>query len=124
MNDGLNTLVLFEEIGGNPQSIQFQTVTTGTVCANVYEGKQFELSCQNGQVISQIQFASFGNPEGQCGSFKKGSWDTTGSQSIVEAACVGKNNCGFNVTKEMFGVTHDATSVNNSIARLAVQVTC
>ncbi|CAI8588192.1 unnamed protein product [Vicia faba] len=77
LNDHMNTLVLFEEIGGNPQSVQFQTVTTGTICANVYEGSQLELSCQNGQVISQIQFASFGNPEGQCGSFKIGSWEAT-----------------------------------------------
>ena len=115
----MNTLVLFEEIGGNPQSVQFQTVTTGTICANVYEGAQFELSCQSGQVMSQIQFASYGNPEGQCGSFKKGTFDAANSQSVVEAACVGKNYCGFNVTKEMFGVTNVS-----SIPRLAVQVTC
>ncbi|AES95309.1 beta-galactosidase-like protein [Medicago truncatula] len=119
LNHDMNTLVLFEEIGGNPQSVQFQTVTTGTICANVYEGAQFELSCQSGQVMSQIQFASYGNPEGQCGSFKKGNFDAANSQSVVEASCVGKNNCGFNVTKEMFGVTNVS-----SIPRLAVQVTC
>jgi len=119
LNNDMNTLVLFEEIGGNPQSVQFQTVTTGTICANVYEGAQFELSCQSGQVMSQIQFASYGNPEGQCGSFKKGTFDAANSQSVVEAACVGKNYCGFNVTKEMFGVTNVS-----SIPRLAVQVTC
>ncbi|KAI5446803.1 hypothetical protein KIW84_014589 [Lathyrus oleraceus] len=121
LNDNMNTLVLFEEIGGNPQSVQFQTVTIGTICANVYEGSQLELSCQNGQVISQIQFASFGNPQGQCGSFKKGSWEATDSQSVVEAACIGKTNCGFIVTKEMFSVPFGVT---NSTARLAVQVTC
>jgi len=119
LNNDMNTLVLFEEMGGNPQSVQFQTVTTGTICANVYEGAQFELSCQSGQVISQLQFASYGNPEGQFGSFKKGTFDAENSQSVVEAACVGKNNCGFNVTKEMFGVTNVS-----SISRLAVQVTC
>jgi hypothetical protein len=124
LNDDMNTLVLFEEIGGNPQSVQFQTVTTGIICANVYEGAQLELSCENGQIISQIQFASFGNPEGQCGSFKKGSWEATDSQSVVEAACIGKTNCGFTVTKEMFGVPFGTMSVKNNIARLAVQVTC
>ncbi|KAI5410620.1 hypothetical protein KIW84_055950 [Lathyrus oleraceus] len=121
LNDNMNTLVLFEEIGGNPQNVQFQTVTIGTICANVYEGSQLELSCQNGQVISQIQFASFGNPQGQCGSFKKGSWEATDSQSVVEAACIGKTNCGFIVTKEMFSVPFGVT---NSTTRLAVQVTC
>jgi hypothetical protein len=47
----------------------------------------------------------------------------------VEGACIGKNNCGFTVTKEMFGVTLAEMSTNsamncNNIARLAVQVTC
>ncbi|CAI8586585.1 unnamed protein product [Vicia faba] len=121
LNDDMNTLVLFEEIGGNPQNVQFQTVTTGIICANVHEGAQLELSCQNGQVISQIQFASFGSPQGQCGSFKKGSWEATNSKSVVEASCIGKSNCGFIVTKEMFSVP---LGVTNSIARLAVQVTC
>ncbi|KAJ1389344.1 Glycoside hydrolase, family 35 [Sesbania bispinosa] len=74
LNNDKNTLVLFEEMGGNPQNVSFQTVTTGIICANVYEGAQLELSCQGGQVISQIQFASFGNPQGRCGSFKIGSW--------------------------------------------------
>ncbi|KAJ1405879.1 Glycoside hydrolase, family 35 [Sesbania bispinosa] len=83
LNNDKNTLVLFEEIGGNPQNVSFQTVTTGTICANVYEGAQLELSCQGGKVISQIQFSSFGNPQGQCGSFKKGSWEATDSQSVV-----------------------------------------
>ncbi|CAL5201599.1 unnamed protein product [Lathyrus oleraceus] len=117
----MNILVLFEEIGGNPQSVQFQTVTTGIICANVYEGAQLELSCQSGQVISQIQFASFGNPQGQCGSFKKGPWEATNTQSVVEVACIGKSNCGFIVTKEMFSVP---LGVTNSTAKLAVQVTC
>ncbi|CAL5201613.1 unnamed protein product [Lathyrus oleraceus] len=121
LNDDMNILVLFEEIGGNPQSVQFQTVTTGIICANVYEGAQLELSCQSGQVISQIQFASFGNPQGQCGSFKKGPWEATNTQSVVEAACIGKSNCGFIVTKEMFSVP---LGVTNSTAKLAVQVTC
>ncbi|CAL5201601.1 unnamed protein product [Lathyrus oleraceus] len=121
LNADMNILVLFEEIGGNPQSVQFQTVTTGIICANVYEGAQLELSCQSGQVISQIQFASFGNPQGQCGSFKKGPWEATNTQSVVEAACIGKSNCGFIVTKEMFSVP---LGVTNSTAKLAVQVTC
>ncbi|KAJ1389343.1 Glycoside hydrolase, family 35, partial [Sesbania bispinosa] len=99
-------------------------VTTGIICANVYEGAQLELSCQGGQVISQIQFASFGNPQGRCGSFKIGSWEATDSQSVVEAACIGKQTCGFTVTKEAFGVTLNSMSDNNGIARLAVQVAC
>ncbi|KAL2322688.1 hypothetical protein Fmac_027067 [Flemingia macrophylla] len=115
-----NTLVLFEETGGNPQNVSFQTVTTGTVCALVYEGALLELSCQGGQVISQIQFASFGNPKGKCGSFEQGSWEAIDSRSVVEAACIGRSSCGFVVTKEAFSVA----GANNGLTRLAVQATC
>ncbi|XP_061355046.1 beta-galactosidase 7-like [Gastrolobium bilobum] len=118
LNNDNNTLVLFEEIGGNPLNVSFQTVTAGTICANVYEGEDFELSCQGGQVISEIQFASFGSPKGKCGSFQKGSWEATDSQSVVEAACIGKQTCAFKVTKDAFGVTYGIK------ARLAVQATC
>ncbi|TKY68732.1 Beta-galactosidase 7 [Spatholobus suberectus] len=124
LNNDKNTLVLFEEIGGNPQNISFQTVTTGTICAQVNEGAQLELSCQGGQIISQIQFASFGNPKGKCGSFNKGTWEAANSQSVVEAACIGKTSCGFTVTKEAFGVTVGPMKVDEGVARLAVQATC
>ncbi|KAL2322546.1 hypothetical protein Fmac_026925 [Flemingia macrophylla] len=117
INKDKNTLVLFEELDGNPQNVSFQTVTTGTVCAHVYEGALLELSCQGGQVISQIEFASFGNPKGKCGSFEQGSWEAIDSRSVVEAACIGRSSCGFVVTKEAFSVAGS----NNGLARLAVQ---
>ena len=63
-------MVLFEEFGGNPSAVQFQTVEIGSACVNAYEGKEVELSCNN-RPISRIEFASFGNPQGDCGSFKK-----------------------------------------------------
>jgi len=72
---------------------------TGTICTQVNEGAQLDPSCQIGKTISQIQFASFGNPEGNCGSFKGGTWEATDSQSVVEVACIGRNSCGFTVTK-------------------------
>lgn len=71
----MNTLVLFEEIGGNPSQINFQTVIVGSACANAYENKTLELSC-HGRSISDIKFASFGNPQGTCGAFTKGSCES------------------------------------------------
>ncbi|KAL2326203.1 hypothetical protein Fmac_025261 [Flemingia macrophylla] len=124
LNNDKNTLVLFEEIGGNPKNISFQTVTAETICAQVEEGALLELSCQGGKTITQIQFASFGNPEGKCGSFKKGTWEATDGQSTVEAACIGKSSCGFTVTKEAFGVTFSLMKVDDGVARLVVQATC
>nr|DAD48713.1 TPA_asm: hypothetical protein HUJ06_018650 [Nelumbo nucifera] len=59
-------------MGGNPSSMNFNTVTIGTACANVYEGNKLDLTCQGGRTLSQIRFASFGDPQGICGSFAKG----------------------------------------------------
>lgn len=67
---GENTLVLFEEFGGNPSKVQFQTVEIGKVCLNAYEGHTVELSCKD-RSISRIEFASFSTPQDEYGSFDK-----------------------------------------------------
>ncbi|KAF8111934.1 hypothetical protein N665_0070s0004 [Sinapis alba] len=66
-----NTLVLFEEMGGNPTLVSFQTTRVRSVCANVYDKNIIELSCDR-KPISAINFASFGNPDGNCGTFERG----------------------------------------------------
>ena len=84
VEDGINTLVLFEEIGGNPSLVNFHTVTVGTACGNAYENKTLELSCQ-GRPISAIKFASFGDPQGLCGAFSKGTCESKNNAlSIVQ----------------------------------------
>lgn len=83
--DGVNTLVLFEEIGGNPSLVKFQTLRVGTACGNAHENEKLELSCQ-GRPISDIKFASFGDPKGACGAFVKGSCESKNDAlSIVKA---------------------------------------
>ncbi|TYI03679.1 hypothetical protein ES332_A11G357200v1 [Gossypium tomentosum] len=76
LKDGENTLVLFEEFGGNPSAVQFQTVEIGSICINTHEGKEVKLSCQD-RPISKIKFASF--------------------------ECVGKESCSFKITEDKFG---------------------
>lgn len=71
-----NELVLFEEIGGNPSFVNFQTNIVGNACGSAYENKTMELSCQ-GRTISAIKFASFGDAQGTCGSFEKGTCQGT-----------------------------------------------
>lgn len=84
LKDGENRLVLFEEFGGNPSSVHLQTVEIGSACVNAYEGRKVVLSCQN-RPISGIKFASFGNPQGQCGTFKKSDCESqVNSVSILE----------------------------------------
>ncbi|XVE99945.1 hypothetical protein REPUB_Repub03eG0243800 [Reevesia pubescens] len=120
LNRNINTLILFEEIGGDPSQVSFQTVTVGSICANANEGNTLEISCQGGQTISQIIFASFGDPQGKCGSFQKGSCEAALSLSAVEKACVGKESCAIDVSDETFG----STNCGNSTKSLAVEAIC
>ncbi|KAG5243552.1 beta-galactosidase [Salix suchowensis] len=123
LNNGSNTLILFEEIGGNPSNVSFQITATETICGNAYEGTTLELSCNGGRrTISDVQFASFGDPQGgTCGSFQKGSVEASSSLSAVEKACIGKESCSINVSKTTFGVGDSFGVYNN---RLAVQAVC
>jgi hypothetical protein len=86
-------LVVFEEWGGDPNGIFLVRREIDSVCADIYEwqptlmnwqmqasGKvdkplrpKAHLWCGPGQKISSIKFASFGTPEGVCGSFREGS---------------------------------------------------
>ncbi|KAG6589971.1 Beta-galactosidase 7, partial [Cucurbita argyrosperma subsp. sororia] len=115
-----NTLILFEEIGGNPEQVSVQTVTIQTICGHANEGSTLELSCQGGHIISEIQFASYGNPGGKCGSFTQGVWNVSNSILLVERACIGMESCSIDVSAKSFGIG-DATNLS---ARLAVQALC
>lgn len=88
-----NLLVLFEEWGGEPHGISLVKREVASVCADINEwqpqlvnwqmqasGKvdkplrpKAHLSCASGQKITSIKFASFGTPQGVCGSFREGS---------------------------------------------------
>lgn len=76
--------MLFEELGGHPYDVKFATVTIAKACANAYEGHVLDLACNENQVISEIKFASFGAPEGECGSFKKGNCESPDTLSVIK----------------------------------------
>ncbi|XP_059635690.1 beta-galactosidase-like isoform X2 [Cornus florida] len=116
-----NTLVLFEEMGGNPTQVAFQTVTIGTVCGTAYEGSTLELSCQGGKTLSNIQFASFGDPKGTCQTFSKGSCESATAMSVVQKACTGKEKCSINVSEGTLGASNCAKDITR---RVAVQAVC
>ncbi|KAG6791092.1 hypothetical protein POTOM_000203 [Populus tomentosa] len=122
LNDnGDNTLVLFEEFGGNPSSVNFQTIAIGSACISAEENRKIELSCQ-GRPISAFKFASFGNPQGACGSFVKGYCEgSKDALSVVEKACVGKESCTIDVSEDTFGST---TCGDDVIKTLSVEAIC
>ncbi|KAJ9692055.1 hypothetical protein PVL29_011242 [Vitis rotundifolia] len=118
-----NLLVVFEELGGNPAGISLVEREIGSVCADIYEwqptlmnyemqasGKvnkplrpKAHLWCAPGQKISSIKFASFGTPEGVCGSYREGSCHAHKSYDAFERSCIGMNSCSVTVAPEIFG---------------------
>lgn len=82
MNEDANELVLFEEFGGNPMWVNFQTEVVGSVCGSAYENRTLELTC-HGRKISGIKFASFGDVKGSCGSFTKGTCNSKSDASAL-----------------------------------------
>ncbi|KAI3443528.1 hypothetical protein Pfo_000193 [Paulownia fortunei] len=120
MNKDVNELVLFEEFGGNPTLVNFQTVGVGSVCGSAYENKNMELSCQ-GRTISAIKFASFGDPQGTCGSFQKGSCESKNDALSIAQACVGKETCLLSASESVFGSTNCDDGISK---RLVVEAIC
>ncbi|XP_015890709.1 beta-galactosidase 8 isoform X2 [Ziziphus jujuba] len=134
-----NTLVLFEEMGGDPTQISFATRQIQSLCAQVSEthplpvdmwnsdstaasnsGPVLSLKCPfPKQVISSITFASFGTPIGSCGGFSHGQCRNNMALSIVRKACVGSNSCSIEVSINKFG--DPCQGVTKS---LAVEASC
>ncbi|XP_057459695.1 beta-galactosidase-like [Actinidia eriantha] len=118
-----NLLVVFEEWGGNPYGISLVKREMESVCTDIYEwqptltnwqlqssGKvnkplrpKAHLQCAPGQKISSIKFASFGTPEGVCGSFREGSCHAHHSYDVFQKYCIGQQSCAVPVVPEAFG---------------------
>ncbi|KAK7312559.1 hypothetical protein VNO77_36500 [Canavalia gladiata] len=135
-----NTLVLFEETGGDPTQIAFAIKIIGSLCSHVSEshpppvdlwnsdtqsGRKVEpvlsLECPYPhQVISSIKFASFGTPQGTCGNFSHGQCSSNGALSIVQkVACIGSRSCSIGVSINTFG-----DPCRGVIKSLAIEAAC
>ncbi|KAJ7552724.1 hypothetical protein O6H91_06G067100 [Diphasiastrum complanatum] len=122
-----NFLVLFEEIGGDISNIQIVTRSTNSVCSYISDAypppvsmwlehinskethkklttPMLELQCPTGNLITDIKFASYGNPQGACGSFKKGSCHAESTLLVVKQACMGQESCSLTLSWKTFGV--------------------
>lgn len=133
-----NVLVLFEEIGGDPTQISFITSSATSVCAYVSESHpppvptwdtakswkdskpEIRLDCGSGKMISGIKFASYGNPQGKCGSFRQGTCHAASSVYTVKKACVGQSGCSVIVSNNNFNQDPCAKVVKS----LAVEALC
>lgn len=139
-----NLLVIFEETGGNPFEISVKTVTTQTICSQVWEthypplqmwshpnfvdGKksmnsttpELHLQCEHGQTISSIEFASYGTPHGSCQRFSIGNCHAPSSLSLVSLACHGRNRCSIEISNSAFG----GDPCRGTVKTLAVEARC
>ncbi|XLR36476.1 hypothetical protein HN51_045828 [Arachis hypogaea] len=133
-----NTLVIFEEKGGDPTKIKFLRRKVTGACADVAEDypsigldSQGEdkinkntpfarLTCPGNTIISSVKFASFGTPTGKCGSYLLGSCHDPNSSTVVEKACLNKNDCVVKLAEENF----KNNLCPGSSRKLAVEAIC
>ncbi|CAN0892305.1 Beta-galactosidase 16 [Linum grandiflorum] len=109
-----NLLVLLEEETGFPPGVTVNTVSITRVCQYASEKHVsiVQLSCPQNQTISEILFASFGAPLGDCKSYSFSKCHSPNSRDIVEKnpnskilsqACIGKEDCTISLSKQNFG---------------------
>ncbi|CAL9084073.1 unnamed protein product, partial [Musa textilis] len=98
-----NLMVVFEEHRGKPEGIVLTTVKRDNICTFVSElfpgqalsslsessnlrtvaHPEAHLKCAGKKVIHSIAFASFGNPEGLCGNYSRGSCHAPQTKAVV-----------------------------------------
>ncbi|KAL7258171.1 hypothetical protein ACSBR1_004316 [Camellia fascicularis] len=134
-----NLLVVFEEWGGDPTGISLVGRTIERVCADIFDrqptlkkwhmlaaGKVDKLQpkahlwCTPGQKISKIKFASYGLPQGTCGSFREGSCHAHKSYDALERNCIGQQSCSVSVAPEVFG----GDPCPDNMKKLSVEAVC
>lgn len=139
LNPTGNLLVVLEEWGGDPTGIALVKRTTGSVCADIFEGQpnlsnwntvssgksdkmqsKAHLWCPPGQKISEVKFASYGLPQGTCGSFREGSCHAHKSYNALQRNCIGKQSCSVSVVPKVFG----GDPCPNTDKKLSVEATC
>ncbi len=84
------------------------------------KGEGLKLSCgEDGGVISEVLFASFGNPTGTCGWYRRGSCHAENSAEEVKKLCLGKSSCEVPTSSDFWG--RGCSAVPNRWLSVAVQ---
>jgi hypothetical protein len=93
--------------------------STTKTCAQATEGTTLTITCDAGQTVTTIDFASYGTPTGSCGAFQTSSCHAASSVQVLKDACLGKSSCTVAANNATFG---DPCFGTPKI--LDVQVTC
>jgi hypothetical protein len=91
---------------------------TGTICATAAEGSSLTLTAPAGTVITAINFASYGTPNGSCGNFTVGGCNASNSLSIVQALALNKSSVTIAASNGVFG-----DPCGGTVKRLYIQAT-
>ncbi|KAH6829037.1 beta-galactosidase 8 [Perilla frutescens var. hirtella] len=138
LQPGQNLLVIHEEFGGDPTTISVVAQNGQLICGHVSEDDlppadtweagvgfasttpRLALTCEAGHRIDSVLFASFGNPQGNCGALYPGTCHADVS-SFVHRACVGNEGCSIPVSTATLGV---ADPCPNALKSLAIEALC
>jgi hypothetical protein len=73
------------------------------ICGTVNEGGVVTMTAPSGCIFSSVDFASYGTPNGSCGSFTIGACHAANSMSIVSTALIGQNSATVAANNSVFG---------------------
>ncbi|KAL4569678.1 hypothetical protein LXL04_025320 [Taraxacum kok-saghyz] len=147
LNPKNNLLVVYEESGGSIDGVVINTVNRDIICSFMYEDyppnldtwkydgsvlkslvespkPEAQLRCDPDKFIKEIQFVSFGNPWGSCGTYIQGTCQSPIAKQVVTKACLGKNSCRIPLDKSFLGEPRDGSCSQEKVKRLAIQVRC
>jgi len=96
----------------------------GVQCFTASEGQALTLDCgAEGGVISSIDFASYGTPEGMCGAYERNErCHSQASAPAVATSCVGKQSCSIKINAATFEQLTCAPRAHSH--RLHLQLRC
>ncbi len=87
-----------------------------SICGTASEGQNLTLTAPAGKKFISVTFASYGTPNGSCGSFTTSACNAANSRSIVETALLGKTTATIPATNATFG-----DPCNGTVKRLYVE---
>ncbi len=78
-------------------------VSTNVVCGTANENGTLMLTAPNLGRFTGVNFASYGRPNGNCGTFSIGTCHAASSMGIVQAAAIGQRTFSISATNAVFG---------------------
>lgn len=78
-------------------------VQAQTICGTVNEGQTLTLTAPGSNIFLSITFASYGTPNGSCGSFTIGGCNALNSLVIAQTTFIGHNSASLGANNGIFG---------------------